>query len=72
MPKIIMKAARINANLSRREIADKMGVTERTIQSWENGERYPKFSSLKMFAEICGFEAEDIYLPTNLCLRENA
>ena len=71
MPKISMKAARVNANLSRREIADKMEVSERTIQSWENGERYPKLSSLKLFAEICGFETSDIFLPNNLCLKEN-
>ena len=71
MPKISMKAARVNANVSRREIADKMGVSMRTIESWENGSRLPKLASLKMFAEICGFDVSDIFLPTNLCLKEN-
>jgi len=71
MPKISMKAARINAELSKQEIADKMGISVRTVESWERGERLPKLASLKMFAEICGFDVGDIFLPTSLCLKEN-
>ena len=36
-----LMAARVNRNLSREEVANKVGVTSRTIQSWENGKTVP-------------------------------
>ena len=36
--KISLKAYRVNANLSVKEVAEIIGVTEKTIYTWENSE----------------------------------
>lgn len=63
MPKISLRAARVNADLTRREIADKMGVSVKTIENWENGRVRMKLASISMFASICGFNSSDLFLP---------
>jgi transcriptional regulator with XRE-family HTH domain len=50
------------------ELAHLLGVTERTIQTWEGGSSYPKIDRLKHFIELCvqhqafaaGHEEEEI------------
>lgn len=37
--KISLKAYRVNANLSVKEVAEIIGVTEKTIYTWENSEK---------------------------------
>ena len=39
--KLTLKAARINAGLTQKKAAEKLGVTEQTISNWENGITYP-------------------------------
>jgi len=36
-----VKAHRIRLNLSQRETAELLGVSERTLQNWEAGETFP-------------------------------
>ena len=40
--KITCKAARINAGLTQKEAAEKIGVSVSTIKNWETGKTYPK------------------------------
>lgn len=42
MDKITLKSARINVNLSRKEVASEVGVSESTIKSWELGKTFPQ------------------------------
>jgi transcriptional regulator with XRE-family HTH domain len=37
-------------NLTQRELADKLNVTDRAISNWENGRRLPDISLMK---ELC-------------------
>lgn len=45
-----IKAAREAAGLTQKELAKILGVYQKDISRWENGERVP---SLEMFVKIC-------------------
>ena len=61
--KIRLSAVRVNAGLSQQDIADKMGVSRITVGNWENGKVKIKEPELRMFADICSFPRENIFLP---------
>ena len=46
-----LRAARIALNLSQIELAEKVGITERSIYNYEQTETYPKPTTLKKLAE---------------------
>ena len=48
-PKISLTAARVNANLTQKQLATKCGVSESTVIAWETGRRFP---NLKMLDKI--------------------
>lgn len=68
MKKIPIKAARVAAGLTQKEMAEKMGVERQSIQKWENGERVMKIPYFKLFCRITGFEEDDLILPTKTTL----
>lgn len=45
-----MKQARQDAEVTQKELAEKLGVHQKDISRWENGERTP---ALETFAKIC-------------------
>ena len=47
-----LKAARIAKNLSRKEIADKLGVSEYSYAAYERGGREPRIATIKRIVEI--------------------
>ena len=47
-----LRAARIALNLSQIELAEKVGITERSIYNYEQTETYPKPTTLKKLAEV--------------------
>lgn len=50
MKKISLKAARVNARLSQREAAKMLGISNKTLCSWENGKTFP---DQPMIEKIC-------------------
>ena len=63
MAKITLEAARVNANLTQAELADKMEVSRQTVIDWESGKRKMKTAYFYMFCRITGFTEDDILLP---------
>lgn len=61
--KITLSAARVNANLTQSELADKMGVTKQTIINWEKGYIRMGVPELCMLSEITGVPTDYIFLP---------
>lgn len=61
--KIKLAAVRVNAGLSQQEIADKMGVSRITVGNWETYKVKMSESAIQMFANICNFPRENIFLP---------
>lgn len=57
---ITLKAARVNANLSRAEAAEKFKVTERTISNWEKGKTFPNVPQIKMIEDAYSVSYSDI------------
>ena len=45
-----LKQARVDAKVSQAELAERIGVYQKDISRWENGERTP---SVEAFAKIC-------------------
>ena len=54
--KISLRAARVNADLTQQEVADKIGVSKHTIINWERGRTKPKKHILIALSSIYGIE----------------
>lgn len=48
-PSVSLAAARVNAKLTQKELAEKCGVSESTVIAWETGRRFP---NVKMLGKI--------------------
>ena len=58
--KISLAAARVNARLTQREVAKKLGVTTNTIVAWEKSRREPSVTQAKALAEAYGMPFDSI------------
>lgn len=63
MPTISLEAARVNAKLTQKELADKLGVSNSTIVNWENGRTEPSLTQLKKISELSGIPMDFIFVP---------
>ena len=54
MLKISMKAARVNAGLSQKEMAQRMNKAQNTVMAWERGYKIPRVDELRQYCDICG------------------
>ena len=71
MIQLTLEAWRVNSNLSRNEVANKVGKTERTIYNWEKGIQIPDKSNLEMLAEIYHTHSDFIFLADKSALSEH-
>ena len=55
-----MRKLRERAGLSRFALAVKVGVTERTIIRWENGEQSPTMTIAERIADVLGVSMDDL------------
>ena len=51
---------RKNQNMTQRELAEKLGVTDRAISKWENGRGLPDVSLMKPLCEILGITVTEL------------
>ena len=64
MPKLTLKAARVNVNLTQKEAAEKLNISNKTLCSWENGETKPNLKYVDAICELYGVAYSDlIFLP---------
>ena len=63
MPKITLKAARVNAELTLDEAAERIGKSKQTIVNWENGKADIRYSDLLKLSEIYDMPIEYIRIP---------
>ena len=64
--RISLAAARVNANMTQEEAAQKMGVGKQTILNWEKGKVVPKPAQLYYLAKIYNRPVDNIFLPSNI------
>ncbi len=62
--KLSLKAARVNAGLLQREVADDLGVSRTIVIRWEAGKVKPKDAHLDQMLTLYGVSRDDIFLPT--------
>ncbi len=63
MPKITLRAARINRGLLQTDVAKRLKVSARTVGNWETGRSYPKATDLIELCQMYGVSLDDIILP---------
>ena len=61
--KISLAAARVNANLTQEEVAEKMHVSKQTIINWEKGRIVPGIPEIQMLSRIYDMPQDYIFLP---------
>lgn len=60
MPKITMKAARINAGFTQKAAAKKLKVSNKTLNNWENGKAIPKADKIDLICELYNMKYDNI------------
>ena len=60
--KISLAAARVNAKMNQREMADYIGVDVSTITNWEKGKSEPTTSQLRKISEASGIPMDYIFV----------
>lgn len=68
--KVSMKAMRVNANMSQEKAAETLGITKRTLQSWENYDTFPTAVQFYQLCKAYGCSMDDIFLPVDFALSE--
>ena len=63
MPKISLRAARINAGLTQDKLAEKLKVSRATVNAWECGRTEMKPHHVFAFCYATGVSEDDIILP---------
>lgn len=62
-PRISIAAARVNANMNQREMAEYLGVDVSTVSNWEKGKSEPNVSQLRNISKISGIPMDFIFVP---------
>lgn len=60
MSKLTLKAARVNAGLTLKDAAEKIGRSPATVCAWEKGQADPKLGDFLKLMELYGTDTGDI------------
>ena len=63
MPKITLKAARVNAGMTQDEAAHALNKTKQTIVNWESGLTEIKYRDLMRLSELYSMPIEFLNIP---------
>lgn len=63
---ISLKAARINANLSQKDAAEKIGVSIDTVGKWERGQCVPNMRYISKIEQAYGLKYDQIIFCPNV------
>ena len=63
MPRISLVAARVNAGLTQKELAEELGISNVTVVNWEKGVTEPTLSQLRKISQLSGIPMDFIYVP---------
>ena len=60
MPKISLKAARVNKGFTQKEAANMLGVSNKTLWMWENNMSIPKADKIDAICDLYGVQYDNI------------
>lgn len=63
-PLVSLAAARVNAKLTQKELAERCGVSESTVIAWEAGRRFPNVKMLGRIEDAVGISLNYIRFGT--------
>lgn len=63
MPRISLEAARVNAGLTQKKLAEELGISNVTVVNWEKGVTEPTLSQLRKISQLSGIPMDFIYVP---------
>ena len=63
MPTISLEAVRVNAKMTQKEWAEKLGVSNTTVVNWEKGNTEPSLSQLREMSRLSGVPMDFIFVP---------
>lgn len=63
MPKISLEAVRVNAGMSQKEWAKRLGVSNNTVVNWEKGSTEPTLSQVREMSLLSGIPMDFIFVP---------
>lgn len=66
--KITLKAARVNAGYTQKGAAEKLGISNKTLCSWENGTTMPDIRQVEHMCSLYGVSYDNL----NFFARESA
>lgn len=55
-----IKAARRKANLTQKELGEKLGISYQSVAQWENNLRNPKYETLQRIAQVLNTSVSDL------------
>lgn len=64
--KVSLKAARVNAELTQKEAANALGLTERTLQNYESGDTIPNWDTVDKLSALYGIPADFFFFGKKL------
>lgn len=65
MEKISLPAARVNAGLSQKSAAVKLGISNKTLCSWEKGKTFPDQPMIEKICALYGRSYDSIKFTAN-------
>lgn len=68
---VSLKAARINADLTQKEVANLMGVNVSTLVNWESGKTSPGIDQFSKLCKLYECPIDAIFLPKRFTLSES-
>lgn len=63
MLQISLAAARVNANLTQRDVAKALGISTQTLVNWESGRTEPSANQARALASLYKIKLDYIFLP---------
>lgn len=61
MPKITLRAARVNCGLTQTEASRMLGVSISTLKNWETGKTFPKQPQIEIMCNIYGITYDALF-----------
>lgn len=69
--KVTLKGARVNANLTQKQVAEKLCVSNKTVCNWEKGICFPNAVQIDKICELYSASYDDIIFLPDSSLKAN-